>query len=384
MAARTKRLAILGTRGVPARHGGFETLAERLARFLHGRGWAVAVYCQAAAPAPTGVDTWEGLERVHIAPRLAGALGTGEFDLRAALHAAGRWPLQLVLGYNTAIFSVVSRLRGRVVLMNMDGMEWQRGKWTWPYRAWLRFNERAGCVLANHLIADHPHIREHLLGKAASAKISTIAYGADRLDDADAAILEQWRLRPFGYVSLVARPEPENSVLEMVRAFSRRRRGMQLLVLGAYDRSRSYPRRVLDAASDEVVFAGAIYEPAAVGALRFHSALYLHGHRVGGTNPSLVEALGAGNPVLAHDNRFNRWVAGPGAAYFADEDGCARRLDELLAHPDRLDAMRAASRARHAEAFTWERILLEYEALLARWAGIAAKEAGAVPADAVD
>jgi glycosyltransferase involved in cell wall biosynthesis len=121
-----------------------------------------------------------------------------------------------------------------------------------------------------------------------------------------------------------------------------------------------------------------------VGALRYHSALYLHGHQVGGTNPSLVEALGAGNPVLAHDNGFNRWVAGPGAAYFADEDACARLLDELLERPDRLDAMRAASRARHAEAFTWGRVLAEYEALLGRWAGGAVKKAGSVPADAVD
>jgi glycosyltransferase involved in cell wall biosynthesis len=95
--------------------------------------------------------------------------------------------------------------------------------------------------------------------------------------------------------------------------------------------------------------------------------LYVHGHQVGGTNPSLVEALGAGNAVLAHDNRFNRWVAGPGARYFSGEEGCAQAFDELLDRPEALAAMRAASRKRHAEELTWDAVLGQYEQLMERY-----------------
>jgi glycosyltransferase involved in cell wall biosynthesis len=256
--------------------------------------------------------------------------------------------------------------------MNMDGIEWRRQKWAWPYRLWLRLNERIGCAWSSHLIADNPEIRSHLLRYAHTDRVSMIPYGADRIVDADAAQLERWQLVPMRYASLVARPEPENSVLEMVRAFSRRRRGMKLVVLGRYDRSRAYHRAVTAAASDEVVFAGAHYDRETVKTIRCYSALHLHGHQVGGTNPSLVEALGAGNPVLAHDNPYNRWVAGPGAAYFASEDACARQLDTLLEDPHALAAMRAASRTRHAAAFRWEQVLAEYEALLQRLADAAA------------
>ncbi|MBA3476780.1 MAG: glycosyltransferase, partial [Lautropia sp.] len=153
----------------------------------------------------------------------------------------------------------------------------------------------------------------------------------------------------------------------IVQGFSRKPRGCKLVVLGNYDRKMPYPRSVLEAASDEVVFPGAIYDKAVVSSLRFHSKAYVHGHQVGGTNPSLVEALGAGNAVIAHDNRFNRWVSGPQAAYFTDADSFAGHLDALLADPQRLQAMRAASRARYREAFRWETILGAYEDLLVQY-----------------
>src|SRR5690606_27877924 len=129
--------------------------------------------------------------------------------------------------------------------------------------------------------------------------------------------------------------------------------GVKLLVLGNYDRSHFYQRLVLDAASDEVIFAGAIYDKSVVQALRFYSLVYVHGHQVGGTNPSLVEALGAGNAVIAHDNRFNRWVAGASARYFSDAKSFSNVLDELLSNPAELATLQEAGRQRFAKEFTW-------------------------------
>ena len=156
-------------------------------------------------------------------------------------------------------------------------------------------------------------------------------------------------------------------MLEIVRAFSARPRGLELAVLGRYQPDRDpYHREVLAAASAEVRFLGAIYEPAIVAPLRVHSLLHVHGHRLGGTNPSLVEALGAGNPVLAHQNRFNYWVCGAAAEYFTDERNCRAAFDELLSDPFRLREMAYGSLQRHRLEFRWERVLQRYEQLLFR------------------
>ncbi len=363
-----KRLRILGIRGIPARHGGFETFAEQLALHLVGRGWEVTVYCQESGEGPFRESRWRGVHLVHCPVRQSGALATVAFDWKSVRHAADAGELVLTLGYNTACFCTLYRLRGVPNVINMDGLEWKRLKWSWPERAWLYLNEWCGCRLGSHLVADHPQIEAHLHRRTGADRVTMIPYGAERASAAEAGTLEPLGLAPRGYALVIARPEPENSILEMVRAFARRRRGCRLVVLGVFEPERSdYQRRVLEAASDEVLFPGAIYDGRLVGALRFHNRIYLHGHTVGGTNPSLVEALGAGSPVLARDNAFNRWVAGPEAAYFRNESECERLLDELLDDRERLDRMAAASAERFASRFTWDRVLGEYEQLLERW-----------------
>lgn len=362
-----KSLRILGIRGIPANHGGFETFAEQLALYLVGRGWNVTVYCQEDEGEAVYEDQWQGVHRVHIPVSQRGAKGTVIFDWKSNLHAGKSPGLVLTLGYNTAIFSLWFRLKGMNNIINMDGIEWRRQKWGAVAKAWFYLNEWAGAWLGNHLVADHPDIKSHLSSRVAGGKITTIAYGAPRIEQADATVLGRYGLEPKGYAILIARAEPENSILEVVRAWSRRPRGVQLVVLGHYRADHAYQASVLAAASSEVLFLGAVYEQDAVQALRFYARLYVHGHQVGGTNPSLVEALGAGNAVLAHENRFNRWVAGDQARYFDGEEGCAGILDGLLADQDGLLRMGAASLARHAEAFTWEKILGEYEHLLAAY-----------------
>ncbi len=360
-----KRLAILGTRGVPAAHGGFETFAEKLSLYLVEKGWELTVYCQEEGKGPIFEDTWEGVRRVRIPVSRGGAAGTVIFDWKATWHAAGRHSLTLTLGYNTALFCALLRLRGVTNLINMDGIEWRRDKWSALERAWLYLNERAGCLLGNHLIADHPEIEKHLQTRVSSRKITMIPYGAEEIGAADGMLLGEPGLEPDGFVLVVARPEPENSILEIVRAFSRKERGMKLVVLGNLSPGENaYHRALLEAAGDEVMFPGAIYEKNMLAALRFHAWLYVHGHTVGGTNPSLVEALGAGSAVLAHDNVYNRWVAGDGAAYFSDEQDCAERFDQLLKTSDRISEMRAWSRRRFQESFRWDRILSSYEQVL--------------------
>ena len=362
-----KRLLILGTRGVPAQHGGFETFAEKLSTYLVQKGWSVTVYCQEDWNRTVPYETmWGRVRRVHIPVKQQGPLGTLIFDLKAALHARKQPALGLTLGYNSALFNVLQRMRGKPNLFNMDGVEYQRAKWGPFAKLWLRINERIACWTGTHLIADHPQIASHLTKRSAKQHdITMIPYGADAIMDAGAGPIRDLGLEPGKFSTVIARPEPENSLLEIVQGFSREPRAHTLVVLGDFDDNNPYHQRVLASASAEVKFVGAIYDKATLASLRYHSYLYLHGHQVGGTNPSLVEALAAGNPVIAHDNAFNRWVTGPEAAvFFKDSTSFAQQLSDLLAHPEKAQAMKKAARVRHAEQFTWEQVLCDYEELL--------------------
>ena len=360
-----RSLRILGTRGIPAAHGGFETFAEHLAIYLAERDWDVYVYCQEDGRGEIYEDEWNGVKLVHIPIEKQGAMGTIFFDWKATRHASRHSDPCLTLGYNTAVFCTALRIRGIHNTINMDGIEWKRDKWSAIERAWLYANERVGCWLGNQLVADHPEIKNHLATRVRPEKITMIPYGSDRISDADESLIEPYGVAPGQYAIVVARPEPENSIHEIVSAFSRRERKKKLVVLGNFDNAApDYRDMVFSAASEEVIFPGAIYEKPIVQALRFYACCYVHGHQVGGTNPSLVEALGAGSPIIAHDNRFNRWVAGPENLYFRDVAGCSDAFDKILENTDLNSEIRAHNSERHARCFDWEKILAEYEAAL--------------------
>lgn len=361
-----KELLILGTRGIPGAHGGFERFAEDLSLFLVQREWGVTVYCQ-GEHAERVVDSWKGVRRVTIPVRLPGVLGTIEFDFLSTMDALRRSGVVLILGYNTAVFSIFYKLAGRHSLMNMDGLEWMRDKWSFLARGWLYLNERVGCLVSDHLIADHPEIAAHLQTRVSRKKITTIPYGARAIQDCDDTVLESHNLRHSEFSLVVARPEPENSILTIVEAFSKRKRGHTLVVLGDYSSELTdYQKEVINASSDEVKFIGAIYDLKEVSALRRGSRYYFHGHQVGGTNPSLVEALGASCAVIAHDNRFNRWVAGDAAFFFSDQSHLEDLLIEILDCSLSVEKLRNNAYRRHSENFELDNILEQYEALIER------------------
>ena len=361
------KISILGIRGIPAGHGGFETFAEGLAPYLVEQGWNVTVYCQMEGPSKVETRTWKGVELVDIYVQQTGPLSTFIFDWKSILHAAKAGGLMLTLGYNTAIFNFWFRLKGIKNVINMDGIEWRREKWSFPLRAWFYINEKLGSWLGNHLIADHPEIKTHLERNVHADKITVIPYGADDIASADKAHIEQYELESKKYGILIARPEPENSILEIVSAFSSKPRDVKLVILGNYDKENKYHNIVLNAASNDVVFLGAIYDSEIVGALRFHALFYAHGHRVGGTNPSLVEAMGAGNVVIAHDNKFNKWVAGDGQLYFSNIEECTSIFNETLSDQEELIKAEESSKLRFRNKFTWLSILQQYESVLKRY-----------------
>lgn len=368
------KLSILGCRGIPSKYGGFETFAQRLALYLTQKNWSVTVYCQDSDTPKIYESAYEDIRLVHIPAPDYGALSSIFFDWKSVSHATQEISqnkeqnLILTLGYNTAIFCLQYRLKNLINIINMDGIEWRRQKWKLPQKIWLYLNEWCGSWLGNHLIADHPEIQNHLTTRVKADKITVIPYGAELVENADLSLLERYNLKPNQYAIIIARPEPENNILEIVSAFSRKKRNVKLVILGNYKPNENpYHQKVMETASDEVLFIGAVYEPEVTNALRFYCQLYIHGHSVGGTNPSLVEALACQSAVLAHDNAFNKWVAADQAHYFKDEQECLEKLDLLLNNEAELKLMKEGSFKRHQEEFYGTRDVSAYEELLLKF-----------------
>jgi glycosyltransferase involved in cell wall biosynthesis len=359
-----KTLLILGTRGLPANHGGFETFAEKFALFLVERGWKVGVYCQEdvdAVTEPVRTDNWRGITRIFVQTVHKGGLGALDFDWKCVRDALKRPGVCLVLGYNGAAFLPVLRFAGRKVFTNMDGVEWKRPKWSLPVRAWFFANEWIAAWTSQRLVADHPAIAKHLATRRPRNATVVIPYGGDPIYEAPTAPLARLGVEPRQYLISIARIEPDNNILTLVRAFSAHKRGMKLVVLGKLEPGNVYHNEIRAAASDEVVFPGAIYNSSTVRALRFHARAYLHGHTVGGTNPSLVEALWAGNAVIAHDNAYNRWTAGEAAVTFDSLASCEAQISRILVDNALVARLSHAARKRAVEAFQWRDVLTAYE-----------------------
>lgn len=362
------KLIILGIRGIPAAHGGFETFAEQLALHLTAAGWEVTVYCQDDGTRGPAVveDTWRGVHRIHVPSHSRGSAASVLFDIRSTLDSLRREGVILVLGYNTGFLSFIPRFAGRDVVINMDGIEWKRSKWSRPIQLWFWMNERAAALAGRTLIADHPEIAKHLATRADPAKIVTIPYGSPPIEGPPVTPLAAYGVASGRYWISVCRIEPENSVLEIVQAFSAAPRTNMLLVLGQLTDGNPYHRAVRDAAGPQVGFPGSIYDKATLAALRYHARGYCHGHTVGGTNPSLVEALAAGSAVLAHDNAFNRWTAGPGQFFFKGEADCRALFAALDTDDTAIERAGAAARIRFAKDFTLDAIMGSYQRLLTR------------------
>lgn len=361
------RIALLGARGIPASYGGFETFAEQLATRLAARGHEVTVYAE-CGDQPVADTVYQGVRvRSRRRPRW-GAASVLAYDSACLWDARRGYDLVYMLGYGAAWACWWPRVFGVPVWINVDGLEWARSKWGWGARTYLRCMEWVASKVATRLIADAEAIalrfRQTYPGGAPS---SFIAYGAElvQADQADPSLLAAWGLQAHRYMLVVARPEPENHILEIVQGHVLHGGDWPLVVVGDVSGGTAYQQQLKALASDRVRFVGGIYDAAQLNSLRVHAACYLHGHSVGGTNPSLLEALACGNWVVAHDNPYNREVARDAAEYFSTPQQLAQSLDRVVMEGAALQPQRAR-RARDivAKHYTWEGITDAYEALM--------------------
>lgn len=358
------KLAILGARGIPARYGGFETFAEKLSTGLAGRGIDVTVYCE---DIPIRQATYEGVKLEYLGiPRL-GPLSTIVFDVKCLWHARNRYDVVYMLGYGAAFFCFVPRIWGKQVWLNMDGIEWARTKWSRLAKFWLRSMEAVAMRAPSRVIADAEGIRDILESRyRRRPPISVIPYGAHLSEiPPDHGPLAEWGLTPGAYYLVVCRLEPENHVLEILRGYAQSRTGLPLIIVGDHEADTPYVRKLNGMDDARIRFIGTVYDQNMLGTLRYYCRAYFHGHSVGGTNPSLLEAMGCGNAIIAHDNPFNREVAGSCALYFKSESDIPVLLDEMASWgSETRQSVSSAARQRIRECYSWDSIVERYRKLM--------------------
>jgi glycosyltransferase involved in cell wall biosynthesis len=358
------RIALLGTRGIPANYGGFETFAEELSTRLIQRGHDVTVYCRQRHSEPR----YRGV-RLQYLPTIRHKY----FDTLAHTLISTFWlmthraDVAIYCNAANAIFIVGPRLFRIPTLLNVDGIERKRKKWNALARGWYRLSERLATLLPNAMVTDAETIEDYYL-KTYNKTSVFIPYGADMVRESTDEILRALDLQKNRYFLYVSRLEPENHALQVRCAFESTATRMKLAIVGDAPHADEYIRRVRNTKDPRVVIPGAIFGKG-YRELGTHCFAYIHATEVGGTHPALIEAMGRGALVLYRDTPENAEVCGDAGLPFDDEAGLAARIREAVAMSDTARArFRRMAEERVRERYDWDVVTSKYEELLIKLA----------------
>jgi glycosyltransferase involved in cell wall biosynthesis len=363
------RVALIGSRGIPARYGGYETLFDELAPRLVARRFEVTVYCRSHLVEAARRQR-RGARLVRLPTVRTKHLETPVHTLLSCLHAAGeRFDAALVVNGANALFLPLLAAAGVPTALNVDGIEKRRAKWGRFGRAVYALSERLATSLPDALVTDAEVIRRHYLERYGAAS-TPIAYGVDPRPLAGTRVLRRLGLESRRYLLYVSRFEPENNPHRVVEAYRRVGGSTPLVMVGGAPYAGRFIAALRAGADPRVLFPGPIYGRG-YRQLLSHALAYVHATEVGGTHPALVEAMGYGNCVVVNDTPENRETAGDAALWFrADEPATlSAALERVLAAPEDVAGLRLAAAERAAARFSWEEIADRYAELLTRVAG---------------
>ncbi len=363
------RISLVGTRGVPARYGGFETCVEEVGWRLADRGHEVRVYCRSAAGEDVSSlpDSYRGMELVHMPAWHRRALETPSHTALSFRHLR-RHGADAAIVFNAANAPLLPMLAGTgiPVATHVDGLEWKRTKWSGAGRNYYRMAETLAVRWSDALIADAQGIADYYTDEF-SAPTELIAYGAPIVAPDQEHLLDEVGVRSGKYHLVVARFEPENHVDRIVEGYVASRAELPLIVVGSAPYADEHTAHIHALADDRVRFLGGVWDQALLDQLYAHSMTYLHGHSVGGTNPSLLRAIGAGAPTIAFDVNFNREVLGEAGRYFSTTQDVARLVEDAETDPAATHG-RGEQLLLRAQDYDWDDVAARYEDLCARLA----------------
>jgi glycosyltransferase involved in cell wall biosynthesis len=368
------RIAILGTRGIPASYGGFETFAEHLSTRLVARGHEVTVYCRAHYVSPRELE-YQGV-RLQILPTIRHKyFDTVVHTFISALHAVPRrFDAALICNAANSPFAPLLRLTGTPVALNVDGLEHKRKKWNWIGRQYYLLTERLATILPNRTVTDAGVIKDYYLARY-NAPSTMIAYGSEVERRPNPDVVRRWRVEPNRYVLYVSRLEPENNAHLVIEAFKKVRTAHRLLIVGDAPYAREYIADLKARARGDkrIIFTGFVFGQD-YRALQQNAYCYVHATEVGGTHPALLEAMGFGNCVLTLAAPENIEAVGDAAILYDDEGDLARKLQRVLRDGSLVHSFRNRAQARVREHYTWDRVVDQYEQLFAEMAGVRLSE----------
>lgn len=363
------KIAILGTRGIPASYSGFETAVEQLASRLSARGHEVIVYCR-----PHVVDRnlkqYKGARLVHLRTVQNKYLDTFVHTFLSAIHVARVTKPDVALFFSPGNSPLCLITHGASIpsVINVDGLDSDRRKWPALAKAYLRFAERMAPRWSDAAITDS-HAVADIFERRYGERIGVVPYGVEDPGYDGTETLERLGLEPRNYVLFVGRLEPENNPHLLVEAFSRiasrKIRGMKLAIVGGAPYADDYVRQVMRSADPRVVFPGYVFGRG-YWELQRHAYIFCAPTEVGGTHPVILEAMAAGNCVLVNDHRPNAETVGDAGIYFSGRrgvDDLVVQLERLLGDPALVDEYRSRALER-ARRYSWESVTDQYEALL--------------------
>lgn len=365
---RRLRVALLGSRGIPARYGGYETLMEELATRLVARGFEVTVYCRSHST-PPGMTSYRGVDLVVLPTLATKHLDTPVHTLLSCLDAPSRrFDVALVVNSANAVFLPLLAAVGLPVALHVDGIEKRRAKWGAFGRGVYALSERLACGLPDALVTDAQVIRRHYLERY-GADSTPIAYGIEPRPPAERETLDRLGLASRRYFLYVSRFEPENNPHRVAEAYRGVEGDLPLVMVGGAPYAGEFIQGFQRRADPRIRFPGFIYGEG-YRELLSHALAYVHATEVGGTHPALVEAMGYGNCALVNDTPENREVAGDAGLYFRAEDPrtLADLMERIRCDPGEARKRGLAAARRTQDLYSWDRVADQYAELFRRLA----------------
>ncbi len=358
------KISLTGTRGIPNHYGGFEQFAEQLSTWLAGRGYDVWVYNPTHHPFPGNM--FQGVNILHIPypERILGPTAFFLYDYLCLKDAIKRsTDIILECGYASAAPSYrFLNFKNSKIITHLDGLEWNRPKWSPLTQKIMKRTEKTAVRFSHALVCDHPEIQSYV-EHTYHVKPRYIPYGAEIFKDPDRRIIERFNVSTDEYYLVIARLEPENNLQTIIKGFLKTGHEEKLLIVG--DHNNAFGRRLFNdyGALENIIFLNALYDQNILNNLRHFSKAYFHGHSVGGTNPSLLEAMAAGSLIISHDNQFNRLILKDNALYFNNEEDIQSILSSLQDLSDQKEKMIHANIKIIQDNYQWEKVTDQYEDL---------------------
>ncbi len=323
------KIAILGTRGIPNHYGGFEQFAEYLSVGLVKRGHDVTVYNSHSHPYQDAEFNGVKIKHIYDPENKLGTAGQFVYDLLCILDTRKKnFDIILQLGYTSSSVFFDLHPKNTIVVTNMDGLEWKRTKYSAKVQKFLQWAESLGAKKSDFLISDSIGIQNYLKSKYNKDSVY-IPYGSYVVESFDESTCSEYGVEKYNYDMLIARLEPENSIEVILDGVARSKAKRKFLVIGKHETKYGEYLKNKFSTEKNIIFVGGVYNQSKLNDLRCFSNIYFHGHTVGGTNPSLLEAMGSNALICANKNEFNGAILGEDALYFNTSDEIVKVLDSV-------------------------------------------------------